>query len=202
MDVSRLRSLTSQIDLKDLSRDRLFALALLLVAVVVVYMTVIGPLVDLGQEYSESVDDLQFRLQRYRKVASEKAYWTRRVEEIRQHSTVSEQYISRDTAALASADLQTLIKETVNTSGGELISTQVVPEQKEEQLTRIAVRVRMNGSTRVLRDVLHSVETASPILWVDNVNLRPIRMPVRPGGKGLTDKLSIDFEVVGYMRAG
>lgn len=189
-------------NLKNLTRDRVLAVSLLLFALVLVYMSVIGPLIDLAREYSESVDDLQFRLQRYRKVAAEKNYWTRRVEEIKQHSSVSEQYISRDTAALASADLQTLIKETVNTSGGELISTQVTPEQKEEQLTRIAVRVRMNGSTRVLRDVLHAVETANPILWVDNVNLRPIRMPVRPGAKGLSDKLSIDFEVVGYMRAG
>ncbi len=124
------------------------------------------------------------------------------MEEIKQNSSVSEQYISRDTAALASADLQSLIKETVNTSGGELISTQVTPEQQEDQLTRISVRVRMNGSTRVLRDVLHAIESAKPLLWVDNVNLRPIRMPLRPGQKGSADRLSIDFEVVGYMRTG
>jgi general secretion pathway protein M len=166
------------------------------------YFVVIGPLIDLRREYADTVDDLEFKLQRYRKIAGEKAYWTKHVEEIRQHSSVSEQYISRDTPALASADLQSLIKETVNTAGGELISTQVVPEQKEEQLTRIAVRVRMNGSTRVLREVLYAVETAKPILWVDNVNLRPIRIPVRPGTKSISDRLSIDFEVVGYMRAG
>jgi len=55
---------------------------------------------------------------------------------------------------------------------------------------------------RVLRDVLHAIETAKPLLWVDNVNLRPIRMPLRPGQKGVADRLSIDFEVIGYMRAG
>lgn len=190
------------INLKNLSRDRAVALSLLAVAIGLVYFVVIAPVMDLGKGYSDSVDDLEFRLARYRKIAAEKAYWMAHVEEIKQHSSVSEQYISRDTPALASAELQTLIKEMVNTSGGELISTQVTPDQPEEQLTRISIRVRMNGSTRVLRDVLHAVETAKPMLWVDNVNLRPIRMPVRPGQKGVADRLSVDFEVVGYMRAG
>ncbi len=190
------------INLKNLSRERWIALGLLAFTAVLLYVVVVGPLIDLAREYSNSVEDLEFRLARYRKIASEKGYWTRHMEEIKQNSSVSEQYISKDTAALASADLQSLIKETVNTSGGELISTQVTPEQQEDQLTRISVRVRMNGSTRVLRDVFHAIETAKPLLWVDNVNLRPIRMPLRPGQKGASDRLSIDFEVVGYMRAG
>lgn len=190
------------INLKNLSRERWIALGLLALTAVLLYAVVVGPLIDLAREYSNSVEDLEFRLARYRKIASEKGYWTRHMEEIKQNSSVSEQYISKDTAALASADLQSLIKETVNTSGGELISTQVTPEQQEDQLTRISIRVRMNGSTRVLRDVFHAIETAKPLLWVDNVNLRPIRMPLRPGQKGWSDRLSIDFEVVGYMRAG
>ncbi len=190
------------VELKSLSRERLLAVGLLLFAIALIYMLVFSPLLTLRKEYSESVDELEFRLERYRKIAAERPLWSRRVEEIKQHGRVSEQYIAKETPALASADLQTLIKEIVTTSGGELISTQVVPEQQEEQLTRIAVRIRMNGSTRVLRDVLHAVETSQPILWVDNLNLRPIRMPMRPGSKAAPDRLSIDFEVVGYMRAG
>ncbi|MGY6215502.1 type II secretion system protein GspM [Methylolobus aquaticus] len=190
------------VELKSLSRERLLAVGLLLFAILLIYMLVFSPLLALRKEYSESVDELEFRLERYRKIAAERPLWSRRVEEIKQHGRVSEQYIAKETPALASADLQTLIKEIVTTSGGELISTQVVPEQQEEQLTRIAVRIRMNGSTRVLRDVLHAVETSQPILWVDNLNLRPIRMPMRPGSKVAPDRLSIDFEVVGYMRAG
>lgn len=190
------------LELKNLSRERLLAVALLIVAIVLFYILVVSPLLALRQEYADSVEELEFRLGRYRKIAAERPQWSQQVEEIKQYSRVSEQYIAKETPALASADLQTLIKEIVNTSGGELISTQVVPEQQEEQLTRIAVRIRMNGSTKVLRDVLHAIETSQPMLWVDNLNLRPIRMPVRPGGKAPPDRLSIDFEVVGYMRAG
>jgi len=199
----RMPNLRHQVlELRNLSRERLIAVALLVFSIALIYMLVLAPLFALKQEYAESVDELEFRLERYRKIAAERPQWSRQVEEIKQHGRVSEQYITKDTPALASADLQTLIKEIVTASGGELISTQVVPEQQEDQLTRIAVRIRMNGNTKVLRDVLHAVETSQPILWVDNLNLRPIRMPVRPGGKAAPDRLSIDFEVVGYMRAG
>ncbi|MBS1214897.1 MAG: ral secretion pathway protein [Proteobacteria bacterium] len=99
-----------------------------------------------------------------------------------------------------------MIKESVTAAGGELISTQVIPERKEEQFTRIAVKVRMTGSTPVLRDVLHAFETRKPVLFVENLNLRPIRIiqPAGPGRKAghVADKLSVDFDVVGFMRAG
>jgi len=164
------------------------------------------PLISISGENSDSIADLEFRLQKFRKIAGEKNDWLKRLEEIRQQSQKEERFISRDTPALASADMQTLIKEAVTTAGGELISTQVIPEHKEEQFTRIAVKVRMTGSTPVLRDVLFAFESRNPILFVENLNLRPIRIvqpPAAPGGKPgkMVDKLSIDFDVVGYMRA-
>jgi general secretion pathway protein M len=97
----------------------------------------------------------------------------------------------------------------VKQAGGELISTQVIPERKEEQFIRVAVKLRMTGSTQVLRDVLHSFESGTagnPILFVENLNIRPIRnmQPQFPGRKPpkVADKLSVDFDVVGYMRGG
>jgi general secretion pathway protein M len=99
-----------------------------------------------------------------------------------------------------------MIKKMVTDAGGELISTQVIPERKEQQFTRIAVKVRMTGSTVALRDVLYALETGNPILFIENLNLRPIRIGQmrRPGAKAASvpDNLSVDFDVVGYMRAG
>jgi general secretion pathway protein M len=99
--------------------------------------------------------------------------------------------------------LQTKIKEAVGNAGGELTSTQVIPERSEERFTRIAVKVRMNGSTEVLRQVLHAFESSTPYLFIENLNIRPIRMPRNPAAKNpqIPDKLSVDFDVVGYMQA-
>lgn len=181
-------------------------MALLLGVCALLYLLVINPLVKISGDYADSIEDLEFKLQRFHKVAAEKGHWLERLEEIKQQSADKEQFISRDTAALASADLQTLIKKTVTDAGGELISTQVIPERKDQQFTRIAVKVRMTGSTVVLREVLYAFETGNPILFIENLNLRPIRIGQARmlGGKPakIPDRLSVDFDVVGYMRAG
>jgi general secretion pathway protein M len=171
-----------------------------------VYLTVIMPLTDIAGEYADQVDELEFKLQRFRRTAAEKDLWLKRMDAIKHQGEHAERFIAKETAALASADLQTRIKTAVTNAGGELISTQVIPEKKEEQFTRVAVKVRMNGTTVSMREILHAFETGNPYLFVENLNIRPIRVavPVAPGGKPsnkVVDKLSIDFDVVGYMRA-
>ncbi len=189
-----------------LNKSRILAVGLLLAGLVVLYLGILGPLLAIGDSYQERIDSLEFKLQKLRKIAAEKDYWTNRLEEIKRLQASEGRLIAKDTPALASADLQTRIKEVVNRSGGELTSTQVIPERKEEQFTRIAVKLRMNGSTQVLRDVLYAFESGSPFLFVENLNIRPIRIshPQMPGRKApkVEDKLSVDFDVVGYMRGG
>ncbi len=189
-----------------LNKSRLAALALLFAAVLVAYLGLVGPLLAIIGGYAERIEESEFKLLKLRKIAAEKDYWLKRLEEIKRQGQAEGRLISRDTAALASADLQTLIKEAVNRAGGELISTQVIPERKEEQFTRVAVKLRMTGSTQMLRDVLYAFESGHPLLFVENLNIRPIRtmqapFPGRKPAK-MADKLSVDFDVVGYMRGG
>ncbi len=158
----------------------------------------------LASAYADSIGDLEFRLQRYRKIAAEKKIWLDRLDQIKQQGESNANFIARNTAALASADLQTMIKQTVTDAGGELISTQVIPDKQEEKFTRIAVKVRMSGSMEVLRDVLYALETEQPVLFVDNLNLRSMRFQRNPATRQYqaSSKLSIDFDVIGYMRSG
>lgn len=192
--------LTSPISI---NKSRLSALGLLFAVLAVLYLAVISPLAGLARQYEESIEDLGFRLQRLQKIAAEKENLVRRLEKIRAEGQNDERFIAKNTAALASAELQTQIKEIVSEAGGELTSTQVIPEHAEERFTRIAVKVRMNGGTQVLREVLHRFESAKPNLFIENLNIRPIRMPRNPAAKNpqIPDRLSVDFDVVGYMRA-
>lgn len=185
------------------NKSRLAALGLLFAVLVLLYFAIAAPLIGLGREYGDTIEDLRFRLTRLRKVASEKEGLMQRLEKLKAEGQDDERYLAKNTAALASAELQTRIKEAVGNAGGELTSTQVIPERNEERFTRIAVKVRMNGSTPVLREVLHSFESAEPYLFIENLNIRPIRMPRNPAAKNpqIPDRLSVDFDVVGYMRA-
>ena len=184
-------------------KSRAWALALLAGVVALFSLGFVAPLLGLAREYRESAEDLRFRLQRLQRIASEKDDLVRRLEKLKAEGQHDENFLEKNTAALASADLQTRIKEAVSAAGGELTSTQVIPERQVEGFTRIAVKVRMNGSTPVLRDVLHQFESDQPFLFIENLNIRPIRIPRRRTAAEqpqVPDRLSVDFEVVGYMR--
>ena len=185
-----------------MSKSRLAALGLLLGVIVLLYLAIAAPLISLAREYNDSIDDLQFRLAKLNRISAEKPALVQRLDSIRAEGQQDDRFLARDTAALASADLQTQIKTAVSEAGGELTSTQVIPERSEEGYTRIAVKVRMNGGTNVLRQVLHSFESAKPLLFIENLNIRPIRVPRNPAAKNpiIPDRLSVDFDVVGYMR--
>lgn len=184
------------------SKSRLLALGLLLGVMTLLYLVIVAPLAGLAQEYNETAESAQFRLEKLRRVAAEKDSLIQRLEQVRADSQSDDSFLPRTTAALASAELQTQIKQAVGEAGGELTSTQVIPEHHEERFTRVGVKVRMNGSTDVLKDVLYRFESARPFLFVENLNIRPIRVPRNPALKNqpVPDKLSVDFDVVGYMR--
>jgi general secretion pathway protein M len=187
----------------EINTSRLAAVGLLLLLIALVIGGVVYPLMSLGQEYRERVEDLQFRLDRLQQVAQNKDVLTQRLERIKMLARKNDAFLPTNTAALASAELQTRIKQTVSAAGGELSSTQVIPERNEENTIRIGVKMRLTGSTGMLRQVLQDFESGKPYLFIENLNIRPIRMPRNPREKNpvIEDRLSIDFDVIAYMQA-
>lgn len=160
------------------------------------------PLVSLQGEYRETLDRERFKLRQLNRIASQKGALSQRLDNIKAMNQKNEAFLPTTTAALASAELQTRIKEIVTDAGGELASTQVIPEKPEENITRVGVKIRLNGSTPILRNILHAFESGKKALFIDNLNIRPIRMPVNPRDKnaGPEDRLSVDFDVIGFMQ--
>ena len=186
-----------------LDSSRLSAVGILILALVLSYLVLVYPLMQIKQEYQDEVDNLRFKLQKLQQVAGGRESLTQRLENIRELARQNDAFLPTNTAALASADLQTRIKQVVSEAGGELSSTQVIPERNEENAVRVGVKIRMTGSSEVLRQVLQNFESKKPYLFIENLNIRPIRMPRNPRDKNpiIEDRLSVDFDVSGYMQA-
>ncbi|MEE9395452.1 MAG: type II secretion system protein GspM [Methylococcales bacterium] len=184
-------------------QQRWVALALVAVVLLLFYFIAVSPLLGLGHHYEEAIDDLEFRLQRHKKIAAGKDEWMERSSELKLQLESNKQFSSRKTPALASADLQRLLKETVQVAGGQLTSTQVISPRQENSFVRISVKVRMSGTADALRQVFHEIESAKPLLFIDNLDIRPERgrrnrktRKLEPSGR-----LNINLEVVSYMRS-
>lgn len=185
------------------ARQRIFALLLLLLCVALVVAAIVVPVANAIASYDEEIDELQFQLLRYKKIAAGKSKVEAQIKQLKELSGNENQFSNRETPALASADLQQLIKKAVLNVGGTLVSTQVVPETEDEHLVKISVVVRMTGNMQALRDVLYELETASPMLIVNNLTLRP--GPGRRDRKTRklmpSNELNVNFDVSGYMRS-
>ena len=161
--------------MNELTYQRWIALALLTFVLLLVFFVAIMPLVSTGLEYHEQKENLSFRLQRVRQIVAKKDVVEKNIEHIKKQYQQQNYFSTRDTVALASADLQKFIKSAVSEAGGELTSTQVLPSSTGKGFNRVTVKVRMSGDIEALRHVLYEIESTTPVMIVDQIDIRPVR---------------------------
>ncbi len=183
-------------------QKRWVALALLGVVVVFVILIVIVPLINAGLDYNETKQDLAFRLKRYKEVIASKDKVMANAENVKKQYAEQEYFNTRETEALASADLQKFIKTAISAAGGQLTSTQVLPSKTEEDITRITVKVRMNGTIEHLRQVLYDIEMSKPLMLIEEMDIRPVRGRRNRKTRKIepSNKMNVNFQVVSFMR--
>ncbi len=189
--------------LNDISPQRWLALGLFLTVMLLVVFIAIVPLVSTGMDFYGQKQELIFRLQRATKVVARKDAVVAENERIKQKYQGQNYFSTRDTVALASADLQKLIKTSISEAGGQLTSTQVLPSSSKDSFSRVTVKVRMTGDIEALRTVLHEIESSVPMMIVDQLDIRPVRGRRNRRTRKIepSNKLNINFQVAGFMRA-
>jgi general secretion pathway protein M len=115
----------------------------------------------------------------------------------------TQNYLStKNTSALASAELQELIKEAIVDAGGQLSSTQGLPVISKNDFTRIPVSVRMTATIDELRAILYKIETSTPLVVIEQLDIRPMR-GVRNKVTHQIDpsnELSVNFQAISFMK--
>lgn len=183
-------------------QQRWLALGLLATVFLLVILMVIVPLINTGLESYETKQDLAFRLKRYKEVIASKDKVLANANKIKKQYVEQEYFNTRETEALASADLQKFIKTAISTAGGQLTSTQVLPSKTEDDITRITVKVRMNGTIDLLRRVLYDIEMSKPLMIVEEIDIRPIRGRRNRKTRKIepSNKMNVNFQVTSFMR--
>lgn len=179
------------------------ALALLLLAVLLglVYFIAIHPLLKLHQDNVVTIEQLNTRLIRYQQLASRRSSLEQHIASIEQNQNTEAYYLKNQADALAAAELQSRINKVVSVSGGSIISTQPLNSVSGELLPRVRVRVRFRGNIEALRKIVYSLETGTPLLFVDefSVSAKGRHIP-RKAGKVAARHLDVQFEISGYIR--
>lgn len=183
-------------------QQRWLAVGLLIAVVVVFILLVIVPVASKGMEFYEAKNNLLFRLEQYERILAKKDAVLANMETIKQQHDEQGYFNSQNTDALASAEMQEFIKKAIVDAGGELSSTQALPVSTKNNFSLITVRVRMTGNSEVLRSVLYQIETSTPLILIDQIDIRPMRgirnrvtRQIEP-----SNELNVNFQAVSFMR--
>ncbi len=182
--------------------QRWLAVCLLIAVVLVIILVVIVPVVNKEMELHDAKNNLVFRLQQYERILAKKDAVIASMDTIKQQHEEQGYFNSQNTDALASAEMQEFIKKAIVDAGGQLSSTQALPVSNKGKFSRITVRVRMTGNSEVLRAVLYKIETSTPLIIIDQIDIRPMRGKRNRTTRQIesSNELNVNFQAVSFMR--
>ncbi len=185
--------------------QRLGALALLLLVMAgAFYLLVDQILIARYRFYQERLEQQQGRLGQLERMAASREPIQQVIASIQQDRNISAQYLPQSAPPLAAAGLQQRVKAAVEAAGGTLHSTQALPPVEEGNAMKVGVNATVSGDTESLQKILYDLESQTPLLFVDNldVSVREIRQRLPNGRLASYSRvqLTVQFEVSGYLR--
>lgn len=164
-----------------------------------VYFGIVQPLRDSYASTRASIDQLQAMLVRYQRAATDLPARQAELAALKQRQSAQDGFLQGSNDTLVAAQIQNKIKALTDAARGELRSTQALPPQDEGKLRRITVRGQMSMSLAGAMRVFYGLESAYPLLFLDNVDFRarPVELRDR-NAPANTDVIDIQFDVYGY----
>lgn len=188
--------------------SRMLALGLLAAALIASYLLVVVPLLSAYEDNAAAIERAETLLQRQQALAALQPQLVARLEEERAQAEAVAGYLEGPSDALAAAQLQDRVKEVVETSGGELRSTRILPAESIESspgTRRAALRVQMIVSIEGLAEILYELEAGQPYVLIDELSVRSQRerRQRRRNQAAAGDdapKLDVSLELSGFVR--
>lgn len=190
------------IKIKNKQMERWLAVGLLIAVMLIVSTAVLFPAASKWMELHDDKIALARQLKQYERILAGKDAVAKNMESIQEEILEQGYFNSQQTESLASAELQEFIKKAIVEAGGKLSSTQALPVIEKDKFNLITVSVRMTGNIEVLRGVLYRLETSTPLIMINQMDIRPMRSlrnrltrQIEP-----SNELNVNFQAVSFMR--
>jgi general secretion pathway protein M len=192
--------------LPDQRNSKTTALLMLVVAVLLVYLLFFHWFVLRHQEYSEDIGALREQLQRFQVVASQRESMQDQLARLRGSRTDENLFLSEPEFDEAAAALSGRIGDIVRSNADEscqIVSRQPVRPRVQERFQKVTVSVRMRCRANDFLEVLYRMETSTPLMLVDDLNIikpRARRTSRSAQASSAQTLLDIRFNVAGYLK--
>lgn len=188
-------------------RDRWLALALLLAVIAVAYLVLVHPWFTRPLlAINTHISDLQERDQRVQAQLQQRGAVARGLQQAEAALAGRPGFLREATAESAAAALSSRLQDAVaSASPGNRSCTisnrsPLQDTSTDAAFPRVALQVRLRCGIPEMAAVLYTLETGSPRLFVNNLNLLAQRFQQSPNETGTG--LDVSFELVGYLKPG
>lgn len=177
--------------------SRSLALAILFGLVGVLLLGIVVPVYSSYVDSRNTVDQLRMTLSRLNVGDADLAHLKAEATRLTSAKTKTVGLLQSANDSLAAADLQNRLKLLVESVHGDLRSTQMLATRSEGNFRRVSIRSQIAVDVVGLQKIFYSLETSSPLLFLDNIDIR-VR-PDRKGGAANQGPLDVSFDVYGFM---
>jgi general secretion pathway protein M len=189
------------------SASRAAALALLALALFLLFAYLVAPLYKVYTDKLTQVSNLGERLARYEHLLATMPAINEQIADIDAMAADSDLFLKGNKVAIASANLREFVNETVEAAGGELISSQEYEAQPVPSATPVGLQLEVSGEVRNLIDLLYMLENARPLIFIDDfaVSSSASRIGISrkqrrtKSSRGHSGSLAIRLNIVGYL---
>lgn len=188
-------------------RDRWLALGLLGAALLLAYLLLIhGWWTVPMMELQTRIDELHERDARARAALAQGPEIRKRLAAVRAQARTAPGFMGQRTPELATAALVERLETAVEqASPGKrsctIVNRSPLTEPRPERFPRAVVQARLTCGTPELAAVLHSLESGSPRLFVDNLNITAQRFFFSGEESTQNNGLDVSFDLYGYLPA-
>lgn len=185
-------------------RQRLWALALLVTLLGLLYLLLVHPFfVQPLLATEDRLRGLREREQRIRAELREAPRVDVQLRKAREQLAARPGFLPEASVELATAGLVQRLESVVAEAspghrGCAISNRSALPVDTQGRYARVAVQARLRCGTPELAAVLHALEAGTPGLFIDNLNILAQRAALSPGDSG--NGLDVTFDLSGYVR--
>ena len=147
-----------------------------LLLLALVYLLVISPIIDLEDSWSQEIVRQRQLVAKYQSLIHSKARVDQGNKTMKATLTQAEsQFLSGNNAAVASADLQEILKKLTQDHGVQLTSAKVLQPREAGPYLEVPVQAQLSCTTKQLLTILYQLEHHKKLLFVPDLEVNAPR---------------------------
>ncbi|MGB8992278.1 MAG: type II secretion system protein GspM [Desulfobaccales bacterium] len=169
-------------------------------ALVLVYLAIVNPLLNLSEAWSQELANRRLVLAKYQALVASRARIVKANQVIKSALALTEkQFLGGTNAAVAASDLQEILKGLARDHGVQLTSTKILPTREAGPYLKVPVQVQFMGSIDQLLIILYHLEHHKKLLFIPELEINAPRWV--KGDKG-GSHLQINLIISGVTKRG